>query len=49
MTIDLAYLYNKETYIHSLYYSQEIPDDVQEPADMTSTDHQLAVTLGWRF
>ncbi len=49
MTIDLAYLYNQQSYIHSLYYSQDIPDDVQEPADMTSTDHQVAVTLGWRF
>ncbi|MGQ1889847.1 OmpP1/FadL family transporter [Thermophagus sp. OGC60D27] len=49
MTIDVAYLYNKETYIHSLYYSQEIPSDVQKPADMTSVDHQLALTLGWRF
>jgi hypothetical protein len=49
MTIDIAYLYNKETYIHSLYYSNELQTDVQEPADMTSIDHQLAVTLGWRF
>ncbi|WP_462319283.1 OmpP1/FadL family transporter [Marinilabilia sp.] len=49
MTIDVAYLYNRETYIHSLYYSNEIPDEIQQPADITSTDHQLAVTLGWRF
>lgn len=51
MTVDLAYLYNQQTYIHSLYQTGEdfLEAEVQEPADMTSTDHQLAVTLGWRF
>jgi long-subunit fatty acid transport protein len=51
MTIDVAYLYNKETYIHSLYQTSEayLEPEFQQPADMTSTDHQLAVTMGWRF
>lgn len=49
MTIDVAYLYNYETYIHSLYYSPELTEDIQQPAEMTAKDHHLAVTLGWRF
>ena len=51
MTVDVAYLYNKETYIHSLYQTSEayLEPEFQQPADMTSTDHQLAVTMGWRF
>jgi hypothetical protein len=49
MTIDVAYLYNYETYIHSLYYTPELANDIQQPAEMTAEDHHLAVTLGWRF
>ncbi|MFW5753740.1 MAG: hydrocarbon degradation protein, partial [Marinilabiliaceae bacterium] len=51
MSIDVSYLYNQETYIHSLYQTDEnfLEAEYQQPADMTSTDHQLAVTLGWRF
>ena len=51
MSIDVSYLYNQETYIHSLYQTDTnfLEAEFQQPADMTSTDHQLAVTLGWRF
>jgi hypothetical protein len=51
MTIDLAYLYNNETYIHSLYQTGDdfLEAEFQKPANITSTDHQIAVTLGGRF
>ncbi|WP_291856490.1 hydrocarbon degradation protein [Marinilabilia sp.] len=49
MSIDVAYLFNYETYIHSLYYTPELVDEIQEPAEMIAKNHHLAVTLGWRF
>jgi hypothetical protein len=49
MFVDLAYLYRYQSYIHSLYYSPYIDNEFQEPADMTSIDHQIAVTIGWKF
>ncbi len=49
LTVDVAYLYRTQSYINSLYYSGYVPDEFQYPVTMTSTDHQLAVTLGWRF
>ncbi|PWE00798.1 OmpP1/FadL family transporter [Marinilabilia rubra] len=49
MSIDISYLYRNISYINSLYYAPHVSDESQYPAKITSTDHQLAVTLGWRF
>ncbi len=49
MFVDLAYLYRYQSYIHSLYYSPNVEDKFQEPANMTTVDHQVAVTVGWKF
>lgn len=50
MFVDLAYLYRYQSYIHSLYYAPALPEDIpQEPANMTTVDHQVAVTVGWKF
>lgn len=49
MTIDIAYMYRQQTNIKSLYYSPYVSDEAQYPAEISSKDHLLAVTLGWRF
>lgn len=49
MSIDIAYLYRQQSYVKSLYYSPFVSDEAQYPAKITSKDHHLAVTLGWRF
>ncbi len=50
MYIDFAYLLRKEEDgIHSLYYSPDIANEIQEPAYISTNTHQFAVTLGWRF
>ena len=51
MFIDVAYMLRQEKYLYSFYnlddvfYIQEKP----QSADITSNNHQMAVTLGWRF
>ncbi|MDR2928313.1 MAG: outer membrane protein transport protein [Cytophagaceae bacterium] len=42
MFIDAAYMLRNEKYIYSLYYDANV-------AEITNNNHQLAVTLGWRF
>jgi hypothetical protein len=49
MSLDIAYLYRHQTYVQSLYYSADVSDESQYPVEITNKDHQIAVTLGWRF
>ncbi len=49
MYIDLAYMLHQEKDIHSLYYSEGVEAQYQETADIENNNHQVAVTLGWRF
>lgn len=54
MFVDLAYMLRQQKNAYSLYYSPIVEDEnpglaFQEPANLTSNLHQVAVTLGWRF
>ncbi|MCA1744465.1 MAG: outer membrane protein transport protein, partial [Bacteroidales bacterium] len=50
MFIDFGYMLRQEKYGYSLYYAAPyMTDGVLETAQITSNQHQLALTLGWRF
>jgi long-subunit fatty acid transport protein len=50
MFIDFGYMMRQEKYGYSLYSAAPyMPNGVLETAQINSKQHQLAVTLGWRF
>jgi long-subunit fatty acid transport protein len=49
MTVDITYLNHNQHLAKRIYYSSDVADVDQYPVEFKSTDHQLAVTLGWRF
>jgi len=50
MFIDLAYMLRHEKFIYSLYNLDDVDyKETNEPADIINNNHQVAVTLGWRF
>lgn len=49
MFVDFAYMLRREKTTQSLYYSGFVPDEFQEPAEVIANNHQVALTLGWRF
>lgn len=49
MFIDLAYMMRAEKNTYSLYYSAYVAGEDQQPASLKTNNHNVAVTLGWRF
>lgn len=51
MFVDLGYMLRQEKSTYSLYYSAAdyMSDEDQEPANLKYNNHQVALTLGWRF
>ena len=53
MFIDFAYMLRKEKFIYSPFNLDDVdyilPEDKAQSADITSNNHLVAITLGWRF
>jgi len=51
MFIDVAYMLRNEKFLYSPYNLDDVDyiEDKPESAEMKTNNHQVAVTLGWRF
>lgn len=49
MFIDLGYMLRQEKSAYSLYYSEFVSAEDQQTGDLKYNNHQVALTLGWRF